>query len=68
MEKGYIKSDDFYCDGKNWYYYGYKDYIEDDEDNENNEIIYEDDIIIVYDEYNPASYIYDNDEIKLAEK
>lgn len=34
MEKGYIKSDDFYCDGKNWYYYGY--YIE-EEDDENNE-------------------------------
>ena len=34
MEKDYIKSDDFYYDGKNWYYYGYKDYIKDDEDNE----------------------------------
>ena len=30
-----------------------------------NEIIYEDDIIIVYAEYNPASHIYDNDEINL---
>ena len=28
-------------------------------------IIYEDDIIIVYSEYNPASHIYDNDEINL---
>ena len=38
MDKGYIKSDDFYCDGKNWYYYGYyygyEDCIEDDKDNE----------------------------------
>ena len=30
-----------------------------------NKIIYEDDIIIVYAEYNPASHIYDNDEINL---
>ena len=30
-----------------------------------NEIIYEDDKIIVYGEYNPASHIYDNDEINL---
>ena len=30
-----------------------------------NEIIYEDDTIIVYAEYNPASHIYDNDEINL---
>ena len=31
----------------------------------NKEIIYEDDTIIVYGEYNPASHIYDNDEINL---
>ena len=37
MEKDYIKSGDFYCDGKNWYYYGYKDYIEYNEDNEDEE-------------------------------
>ena len=30
-----------------------------------NEIIYEDDKIIVCAEYNPASHIYDNDEINL---
>lgn len=30
-----------------------------------NEIIYEDDKIIVYAEYEPASHIYDNDEINL---
>ena len=30
-----------------------------------NKIIYEDDTIIVYEEYNPASHIYDNDEINL---
>lgn len=30
-----------------------------------NEIIYEDDTIIVYGEYEPASHIYDNDEINL---
>ncbi len=30
-----------------------------------NEIIYEDDIIIVYTKYNTASHIYDNDEINL---
>jgi hypothetical protein len=29
------------------------------------EIIYEDDKIIVYAEYEPASHIYDNDEINL---
>ena len=29
------------------------------------EIIYEDDIIIVYGEYDPASHIYDNDEINI---
>ena len=30
-----------------------------------NEIIYEDDKIIVYAEYDPAGHIYDNDEINL---
>ena len=30
-----------------------------------NEIIYEDDKIIVYAEYEPANHIYDNDEINL---
>ena len=30
-----------------------------------NELIYEDDKIIVYTEYEPASHIYDNDEIIL---
>ena len=30
-----------------------------------NEIIYEDDKVIVYAEYDPASHIYDNDEINL---
>lgn len=30
-----------------------------------NEIIYEDDKVIVYTEYNPANHIYDNDEINL---
>ena len=30
-----------------------------------NEIIYEDDKIIVYSEYEPASHIYDNAEINL---
>lgn len=30
-----------------------------------NEIIYEDDAIIIYAEYDPASHIYDNDEINL---
>lgn len=29
------------------------------------EIIYEDNTIIVYGEYDPASHIYNNDEIKL---
>jgi hypothetical protein len=29
------------------------------------EIVYEDDKIIVYAEYEPASHIYDNDEINL---
>ena len=29
------------------------------------EIIYEDDTIIVYEEYDPAQHIYDNDEINL---
>ena len=36
MEKGYIKSGDFYCIGKDLYYYDYKTYIEDD-DNEDEE-------------------------------
>lgn len=30
-----------------------------------NEIIYEDDKVIVYAEYEPSSHIYDNDEINL---
>ena len=31
----------------------------------NNEIVYEDDTIIVYEEYDPTGHIYDNDEINL---
>lgn len=30
-----------------------------------NEIIYEDDKVIVYAEYNPASHIYNDNEVKL---
>ena len=38
MEKGYIKSSDFYCDGEEWTYFGVSidefDFDEDEEDND----------------------------------
>ena len=37
MEKGYIKSGDFYCIGKDLYYYDYKTYIEDDDNEDEDE-------------------------------
>lgn len=36
IAKGYIRKGDFYCIGKDWYYYDSKTYIE-DEDNEDEE-------------------------------